>query len=62
MRLAVLNGNVDQLGIFSLLGCGENEGGVGGGILGLVFADGCGILVICSQIERRDELDSGRME
>lgn len=58
MGLAVFNSNVDQLGIFGLLGGGKNEGGVGGGILRLVFADCCGILVICSQIEGGGELDS----
>jgi hypothetical protein len=56
--LAVFNSNVDQLGIFGLLGGGENEGGVGGGILRFVFANCCGILVLCSQIEGGDELDS----
>jgi hypothetical protein len=39
--LAILNRRVDQLGIFGLLGGGEDEGGVGGGILGLVFGDSC---------------------
>jgi hypothetical protein len=43
--LAVLDSNVYQLGIFWLLGCDENEGGVGCGILRLVFADSCGISV-----------------
>jgi len=52
MSLAVLNSNINQLGIFGLLGCGENEGGVGGGILGLVFADGCEILVRRSQMDK----------
>ncbi len=51
MGLAVFNSNVDQLGIFGLLGGGENEGGVGGGILRLVFADCCGMLGTCSQME-----------
>jgi hypothetical protein len=55
--LAVFNSNVDQLGIFGLLGGGENEGGVGGGILRLVFADCCGILVIWSQIEEGGEFE-----
>lgn len=58
MGLTVFNSNVDQLGIFGLLGGGENEGGVGGSILRLVFADCCGILVLCSQIEGGGELDS----
>jgi hypothetical protein len=43
--LAVLDSNIYQLGIFCLLGRGENEGGVGCGILRLVFADSCGISV-----------------
>jgi len=43
--LAVLNSNVYQLGIFWLLGRGEDEGGVGCGILRLVLADSCGISV-----------------
>lgn len=42
VSLAVLDSGVNQLGVFGLLGCGEDEGGVGGGILGLVFANGCG--------------------
>ena len=62
MRLAVLNGDIDQLGIFGLLGGGKNEGGVCGGILGLVFADGCRILVKRSQMDKLGELSSGRME
>lgn len=45
MALAVLNSDVNQLGVFGLLGCGEDERWVGGGILGLVFANGCGISV-----------------
>jgi hypothetical protein len=60
--LAVLNSDVDQLGIFGLFGCGENKRGVGGGILRLVFADGCRVLARSSQIEKGGELDSGRME
>lgn len=45
MALAVLNSDVNQLGVFGLLGCGEDERWVGGGILGLVFANGCKISV-----------------
>ena len=37
--LAVLNSIVNQLRVFGLLGCGQDEGGVGGGILRLVFLD-----------------------
>ena len=40
LLLALLDGGVDQAGIFGLLGRGQDEGGVGGGILGLVLADG----------------------
>jgi hypothetical protein len=61
VALAVLNGNVDQLGILRLLGGGENERWVGGSILGFIFADGCGILEFHSQIEGGLELASGRM-
>jgi hypothetical protein len=60
--LAVLNSDVDQLGIFGLFGCGENKRRVGGGILRLVFADGCPVLARSSQIEKGGELDSGRIE
>jgi hypothetical protein len=38
--LAVGDSLVDELGVLGLLGGGEDEGGVGGGILGLVFANG----------------------
>lgn len=41
MLLSVLNGLVDELGVLWLLGGGEDQGGVGGGILRLVFANGC---------------------
>jgi hypothetical protein len=40
VRLAVLNSGVDQLLILGLLRRGENEGGVGRSILGLVLVDG----------------------
>lgn len=40
VALAVLDGIVDQLGVLGLLGGGEDERGVGGGILGLVLFDG----------------------
>ena len=52
MGLAVLNSDVDQLGIFGLFGCGENKRGVGGGILRLVFADSCRISVSWDVEER----------
>lgn len=41
LLLGVVDGNIDQLGVLGLLGSGENEGGVGGGILRLVLANGC---------------------
>lgn len=34
------NGSIDERGIFGLLGCSEDEGRVGGGVLGLVLCDG----------------------
>jgi hypothetical protein len=36
------NGGVQERGILGLLGRGEDQGRVGGGVLGLVLADGCG--------------------
>lgn len=42
LLLAGLDGGLDQIGVLGLLGSGQEEGGVGGGILGLVLADGCG--------------------
>ena len=39
--LAIGDSNIDQGGILGLLGSGQDQGGVGGGILGLVLADGC---------------------
>jgi hypothetical protein len=48
MFLAVLNGNINELGIFGLLGGCENEGRVCGSVLGLVFADGCNLSVLYS--------------
>lgn len=38
--LGVLDGLIDQLRVLGLLRRGEDERGVGGGILGLVFSDG----------------------
>lgn len=40
LLLAVLNGGVDKVSIFGLLGGSQDQGWVGGGILGLVLADG----------------------
>ena len=41
--LGVLNGNIDELGVLGLLGGSEDQGRVGGGILGLVLGDGCSV-------------------
>ena len=40
MLLAVGDSLVDELGVLGLLGSGEDEGRVGGGILRLVLANG----------------------
>jgi hypothetical protein len=40
LLLTLLNGSVDQAGIFGLLGGSEDEGGVGGSILRLVLVNG----------------------
>lgn len=40
LLLAVGDGDVNQLGVLGFLGGGEDERGVGGGILGLVLVDG----------------------
>ena len=40
LGLGVGDGDGHQLGVLGLLGRGENEGRVGGGILGLVLANG----------------------
>lgn len=40
MLLAILDRRVDQLGVFGLLGGGEDERRVRGGILRLVFLNG----------------------
>jgi hypothetical protein len=50
--LAVCNGYVDELGIFWLLGGSEDEGRVGGSILGFVFSDCCLLLVFVRRIAR----------
>ena len=41
MLLAVLNRDIHQLSILGLLGGGEDERRVGGGILRLVLFNGC---------------------
>lgn len=40
--LSVGNGGLDELGVFGLLGGGEDQRGVGRGILGLVLSNGYG--------------------
>jgi hypothetical protein len=35
------NGGIDESGVVGLLGGSQDQGGVGGGILGLVLADSC---------------------
>jgi hypothetical protein len=42
LLLGPCNCFIEERGILGLLGRGENEGGVGGSILRLVLADGCG--------------------
>lgn len=41
LLLAIGDGSIYQLGVLGLLGGGQDERGVGGGILRLVFANGC---------------------
>lgn len=41
LLLAVGDGSIYQLGVLGLLGGGQDERRVGGGILGLVLANGC---------------------
>lgn len=43
--LSVCHSDIHKFGIFWLLRCREDQGGVGGGILGLVFADSWKMLV-----------------
>jgi hypothetical protein len=42
------NGSVDESGVLSLLGGSQDQGGVGGGILGLVLADSYETVSNCS--------------
>lgn len=44
LLLADGNSLVNQLGVLGLLGRGQNQRGVGGGILGLVLGNGCGMV------------------
>lgn len=41
LGLTVGNGRVNQSSVLGLLGSSQDQGRVGGGILGLVLADGC---------------------
>lgn len=47
--LAVSDSGVDQGSVLGLLGGSQDQGGVGGGILGLVLADGCDTLALILQ-------------
>ena len=54
LALDMGNGGIQHSGVLGLLRGRENEGGVGGGILGLVLANGCGIVSISSGRGIRD--------
>jgi hypothetical protein len=54
LALDVGNGGIQHSGVLGLLGGRENEGGVGGGILGLVLANGCSVVSIGSGRGVRD--------
>lgn len=41
LALAVLDGNIHELGVLGLFRGGQDQGGVGGSILGLVLGNGC---------------------
>jgi hypothetical protein len=43
--LGIIHGHVDEFGILWFLRGGEDKGGIGCGILRLVFADGCFVRV-----------------
>lgn len=60
--LAVGNSSIDESGILGLLGCGQDQGGVGGGILGLVLADGCDTLAHAVLNSRSHSLVESRCE
>lgn len=71
LLLTVGNSGVDEGGVLGLLGSGQDQGGVGGGILGLVLADGCdtlladlarpSILLILSRGQHQPELHTGKV-
>jgi hypothetical protein len=52
LLLTVGNGSVDEGGVLGLLGSSQDQGGVGGGILGLVLANGCVMLAHCSLLRK----------
>ena len=47
--LAICNSVINELGIFGFLGSGEDEGRIGGSVLGLVLSDCLVLLVLCSK-------------
>lgn len=47
------NGSVDECGVLGLLGGSQDQGGVGGSILGLVLADSCVLLAIAHNCRPR---------
>lgn len=65
--LAVRNSGIDEAGVFRLLGRGQDQGGVGGGVLGLVFADGCDVMLVghstgqWPQCQGQDMLHTGKV-
>lgn len=50
LSLAVGNGSIDESGVLGLLGGSQDQGGVGGSILGLVLANSCVSVSNCSQL------------
>ena len=46
MALAILDGNIDQFGVFGLLASGEDQAGISCGILRLVLVDGSEIAAV----------------
>lgn len=60
--LAVGNSSIDESGVLGLLGGSQDQGGVGGGILGLVLADSCVLLAIAHNCRprKRGRRGSGR--
>ncbi len=63
LLLGLGDGDIDQSGVLGLLGGGEDQGRVGGGILGLVLANGCELceyFLSRSRAAREFRLVSGR--